>query len=218
MKHITNTLIYAIGYLLLMVPTYVLPYMGSNSAIINAVSSAVGWGPTPQWWMHAWCLVMLVLLAWMRGHVTSRKYIPIFSVVAAVFDLTPGLSMVPLVPTIMHLLALILGATAAVQTNYAAAPGRIPKVIGGIAVAFTAATVGGISVFTATKPLASVSTAPSIKVNETKALKAPDPLPPKDVVVAKTKPTKPVTPKPAPERKPPVSPKPEEVRYIRLND
>lgn len=34
----------------------------------------------------------------------------IFPVLALVFDLTPGLSLIPLVPTAMHIGALVLGA------------------------------------------------------------------------------------------------------------
>lgn len=98
-----------------MIPTYLLPWLGSNSAVLNAVGAAIGHGMTPQWWAHAWCLVMLVLMTWMRGDFVGKKYLPALTFLAAVFDLTPGLSMIPLVPTALHLAAIILGVKGAEQ-------------------------------------------------------------------------------------------------------
>ena len=110
-----NTLVFVVGYVILLIPTYLLPWLGSNSAVLNAVGAAVGHGMTPQWWAHAWCLVMLVLMAWMRSDFVGRKYLPVFPFLAALFDLTPGLSMIPLVPTALHLAAIILGVKGAEQ-------------------------------------------------------------------------------------------------------
>lgn len=107
---VKNTVFYVIGYLLLMAPTYVLPYFGSNSLIANGLGATLGHGPMPQWWLHAWALVMLVLLGHMRGKLVGRRYLMVFPLVAAVFDMVPGLSAIPLVPTVMHFLAIILGA------------------------------------------------------------------------------------------------------------
>lgn len=104
-----NTLVFVVGYVLLMIPTYVLPWLGSNSAVLNAVGATIGHGMTPQWWAHAWCLVMLILMTWGRGDFIGKKYLPVFPFLAAVFDLTPGLSMIPLIPTALHLAAIILG-------------------------------------------------------------------------------------------------------------
>lgn len=104
-----NTLVFVVAYVTLMIPTYLLPWLGSNSAVLNVVGAAIGHGMTPQWWAHAWCLVMLILMAWMRGDFIGKKYLPVFPFLAAVFDLTPGLSMIPLIPTALHLAAIIIG-------------------------------------------------------------------------------------------------------------
>jgi len=110
-----NTLVFVVGYVLLMIPTYLLPWLGSSSAVLNAVGAVIGHGMTPQWWVHAWCLVMLILMAWLRGDFIGNKYLPVFPFLAAVFDLTPGLSMIPLIPTALHLAAIILGVKIAEQ-------------------------------------------------------------------------------------------------------
>ncbi len=106
----TNAFFYVAGYLALMVPTYVLPYFGSNSIIANGIGAAVGRGMTPFWWLHVWALVMLALMAFSRGRHISKTFIVVFPITATVFDMTPGLSLMPFVPTAMHLIALGLGA------------------------------------------------------------------------------------------------------------
>lgn len=110
LRILTTTVGFLISYLVLMIPTYLLPYAGSNSSIINGMAALFGRGPTPQWWIHFWCLFMLILLGHVRGRLVGKPYLLVFPILALVFDLTPGLSAIPLVPTVMHLLCLILGA------------------------------------------------------------------------------------------------------------
>lgn len=148
-----NTVFYVIGYLLLMTPTYVLPYFGSNSLIANGLGATFGHDPMPQWWLHAWALVMLVLLGHVRGKRVGKRYLMVFPLVAAVFDMVPGLSAIPLVPTVMHLLAIILGAinpvvvSAAVKTDADTQPVPTflrPAIVAGM---MTLATVAGSAWF-----------------------------------------------------------------------
>jgi len=96
-------------YLALMVPTYVLPYFGSNSLLVNII--AAGAGVTLLLLLHIACLGALCVLARYRGMHISKTWIVTFPVIAAVFDIVPGLSLIPLVPTVMHVCALIIGAS-----------------------------------------------------------------------------------------------------------
>lgn len=148
-----NTVFFIIGYLLLMIPTYVLPYFGSNSLLANGLGAALGHGPMPQWWLHAWALVMLVLLGHVRGQLVGKRYLIAFPLVAAVFDMVPGLSIIPMVPTVMHALAVILGAinpvlqvnTALADADAPPAPAsRTPAIVGGV---MSLATVAGSAWF-----------------------------------------------------------------------
>ena len=109
---------FVVAYLVLIVPTYVLPYSGSNSAIVGTISAAAGRGATPQFWLHAWCMSMLVLVTSIRGKAIGKSWLLIFPMLAGFFDLMPGLNFIPLVPTVMHLFALVLGAIGA-GTAYA---------------------------------------------------------------------------------------------------
>lgn len=114
---LSSTVGFLVSYLALMIPTYLLPYAGSNSSIINGMAALFGRGPTPQWWMHFWCLVMLVLVAHVRGQLVQKTFLLAFPILALVFDLTPGLSAIPFVPTLMHLLCIILGAMGVVPAS-----------------------------------------------------------------------------------------------------
>ena len=104
-----KTFVFVAGYFILMTPTYILPWLGSNSVVFNVAGAAVGHGMTPQWWVHAWCLVMVILMAWLRGDFIGKKYLPAFPILAAVFDMTPGLSFIPFIPTAFHLTTIIAG-------------------------------------------------------------------------------------------------------------
>ena len=144
-----NTPAFVIAYLALMVPTYILPYFGSNSAVVNVFSAAMGMGPTPQWWMHVWFLIMLAVLGWLRGSVIGKAYLPVFPVIAGVFDMTPGLSMIPMIPTVMHLVGVILGAmgAAALVTDGEFMLARRAKIVAGVA---TLLAIGGSVLFVST--------------------------------------------------------------------
>ena len=113
-----NAVIYALLYIVCMIPTYALPYLGSNSGAANTTVLAVSGELSVLLLAHVGALAVAIVLALWRGKTTRRLWLVIFPVLAAVFDLIPVLNWVPLVPTVMHLLAVILG----VMGGQAAAP------------------------------------------------------------------------------------------------
>ena len=52
--------------------------------------------------------MILCGLTWLRGGLIDKRWLVIFPILAAFFDLVPGFNWIPLVPTVMHLLAIIL--------------------------------------------------------------------------------------------------------------
>lgn len=102
------------SYLLVAAPTYILPYFGSNSSVINITGAALGLGALPQFWFRLVALYLLVVVAWFRGVLKGRPWLSIFPLLASIFDMVPGLNVVPLIPTIFHVLALTLGVSAKV--------------------------------------------------------------------------------------------------------
>lgn len=98
-------------YLLFMIPTYVLPYLGSNSAVLGAAGAAAGFAFSPQFVVHAISLLVLIWLALKRGKAVDKQWIVIFPIIAAFFDMMPGINLIPLIPTFMHIGALVVGAS-----------------------------------------------------------------------------------------------------------
>jgi uncharacterized membrane protein (GlpM family) len=113
-KALASPIFFVVAYLVFMLATYVLPYGGSNSALIQGTAAGTN---APQsghfqllFWLHLGSVAVLCLLAWLRGSGVGKAWLVIFPVVAGVFDLIPGLSLIPLIPTVMHICALIMGA------------------------------------------------------------------------------------------------------------
>ena len=113
MKLLGNAAIFAALYIVFMLPTYLLPYVGSNSSLINAAGVVAEQGLLPAFWLHLGALFVLVAVTWFRSLLVEKTWLVILPILAAVFDLAPGLSTIPLVPTVLHLLTLVLGVASA---------------------------------------------------------------------------------------------------------
>jgi hypothetical protein len=100
-----------VAYVILAIPTYVLPYFGSNSTLLNTTGVALGVGALPQYWLHLTFLYALAALAWLRGGLIGRSWLPVLPVLAGIFDMTPGLNWFPLIPSGFHVATLIIGVT-----------------------------------------------------------------------------------------------------------
>ena len=111
-KILGNAPVFVILYILFMIPTYYLPYVGSNSAVIGATAAAADAGVLPAFWMHLGSLLVLIVITFFRGSLVDKKWLVIFPILATVFDLVPGLNLIPFIPTVMHLLAIIMGVAA----------------------------------------------------------------------------------------------------------
>ena len=113
-KALGNAPVFVVAYIIFMLPTYFLPYAGSNSLILHGIDAASGSGSLNfAFWLHMGSMLILCFLCWVRGAYVSKAWLIIFPILAIVFDFVPGLSAIPLVPTVMHLLAIILGVVGA---------------------------------------------------------------------------------------------------------
>lgn len=105
---------FVIAYVLFMLPTYFLPYAGSNSAIMHGMGTAVGTtNLNGYFWLHLTALFVLCFLCWVHGAYVGKGWLIIFPILAIVFDFVPGLGSIPMIPTVMHLLAIVLGVVGA---------------------------------------------------------------------------------------------------------
>lgn len=108
MSFLGNKVVFAALYIILMIPTYLLPFLGSNSALIWAGAAESG-TILPQTVFHLLALLGLIIITWIRGTLIDKKWLVIFPILATVFDFVPGLSLVPLVATAMHLIVIVVG-------------------------------------------------------------------------------------------------------------
>lgn len=120
-RAIVNGPTYVVLYIFFMIPTYVLPYIGSNSLVGNAVLAVAdqaaggGNGFNTGFLAHLICLSILCFIAWLRGGFVGKQWIVIFPILASLFDLTPGFSLIPLVPTAFHIAVIIVGVSSEVK-------------------------------------------------------------------------------------------------------
>lgn len=106
--------LYVVLYLILMIPSYFMPLLGSNS--LGMMSLSAGFGvllSNPMFLIHAGSILALIALAYFRGAATARGWLVMFPIIALVFDFVPVLSSIPFVVTVMHLCAVIIGAISA---------------------------------------------------------------------------------------------------------
>lgn len=105
-------LIIYLGPLLL---TYLLPYLGSNSTLINLLTL----GFNPAFWLHFLACAALVVIAYLRGVAIEKEGLAVLPLLAFVFDLAPILNWIPLVPSVFHLAAIVVGvsSTATITTR-----------------------------------------------------------------------------------------------------
>ena len=117
-KALGNAPVFVIAYIVFMLPTYFLPYLGSNSSVvggIKAVAEAQGHAAASSWpfWVHIASLVALCFFCLIRGSYVKRGWLILFPFLAMAFDFLPGLSLIPMLPTLMHILAMIFGVVGA---------------------------------------------------------------------------------------------------------
>ncbi|MCB2049462.1 MAG: hypothetical protein KDE32_14745 [Novosphingobium sp.] len=93
-------------YLAVMLPTYILPYMGSNSLLAGVATLGA---TAPQFLLHLVCLIALCVFAQLRGKIIGKDWLVALPIGAGVFDMVPLLNWIPLVPTALHVVALVVG-------------------------------------------------------------------------------------------------------------
>ncbi len=91
-------------YLLFVAPTYILPIYGSNSVFSYMMS-----GTNFYFWLHLFSLLILIVLAKIRGEMIGKGYLIVFAQFALFFDLVPFVNFLPLAPSIMHCFVIVNG-------------------------------------------------------------------------------------------------------------
>lgn len=101
-----NRLNFLLLYGLALPLTYVLPYFGSNSLLATIGTGGLTLIGTL---VHLLCFGVMIIAAVTRGPVIGKSALWAFPVIALIFDFVPLLSAIPFVPTVMHVIALVIG-------------------------------------------------------------------------------------------------------------
>jgi hypothetical protein len=101
----------------------------------------------PQTWAHIWFLTLLILVAWMRGATVHKGFLPAISFCAALFDMTPVLNVIPLAPTVLHIVTLAIGVSGKAENPNGTALCKTGRQAVMAAAAMTLLAVGGSILF-----------------------------------------------------------------------
>ena len=106
-----NPVIFVLVYFVLMLSTYALPYLRSTLGFVSVLAGSQSMfnGATFLLVLQVAALVVMAWVTFIRGSITGRSWIVIFPLLALVFDIVPILSWIPFVPTVMHLIAIVMG-------------------------------------------------------------------------------------------------------------
>lgn len=116
-KIFNNPAGFAIFHIVLAIPTYIIPYLkpGVMSKAAAAISMDQNFSSGVSFASTFWTIVQVALYAGLiygsfkRGKHVNKGYLTAFPIAAAIFDLVPLLSWIPLVPSVMHILSLAMG-------------------------------------------------------------------------------------------------------------
>ena len=104
-----HTAVFVTIYLVLMLPTYALPFFGSNSAVLSGSYSGATNEISPATILHVVTWLLIIALTGVRGKIIGKLWIVVLPVIGTVFDFMPVLSSIPLVITVLHIVTIILG-------------------------------------------------------------------------------------------------------------
>lgn len=99
---------FVILYLIVMIFTYFWRFAGFGAVVDeNATAESIKDAASVTNWLLFFNYVLLVVIAYFRGKKIDKKYLAALPVIGGLFDLV--LAFIPFVPTIMNILALVLG-------------------------------------------------------------------------------------------------------------
>ncbi len=112
-KAFENTSIFVGAYLILLALTYFLSSLGSADLLAQSLDGVA----TPETSislmpliLHICAIVALLWISLVRGMLIDKEWIVLLPMVAFAFNFIPKLSSIPVVPSIYHLLAIVIGA------------------------------------------------------------------------------------------------------------
>jgi hypothetical protein len=113
-KALENTTTFILVYVLLMIPAY-LTYVDSSSTISTG---SLGMNMvTLSLLLHMGSMLTLCYVCFIRGKLIGKSWLGFIPLIAIAFEFLPALSAIPLVPSVYHALAIVIGSFATASAS-----------------------------------------------------------------------------------------------------
>ncbi len=112
-KALANTTIFVSTYIVFTLLTYYLPSLNTQSLVVPTLDgTGLSSSPTALFalFLHISAMLGLIWISFVRGIMIGERWIVLLPIVAFAFDFIPKLSAIPIVPSIYHVLAIVIGA------------------------------------------------------------------------------------------------------------
>lgn len=109
-KALANTRVFIGSYVILMLLTYYLAHLGSRSPILQGLEAADTHLFNFPFVLHLSAMLVLFWICFIRGSIIGGKWLVFLPMVVFAFEFIPKLSAIPIVPSVYHLLAIVVGA------------------------------------------------------------------------------------------------------------
>lgn len=108
-KRLDNAAVFAITYVVLVLPTYLLPYMRVDSSAPYHVDNVGADALSFPFLIHLVSMITLCSICWVRGTIVDKKWLVALPMIAFAFEFIAKLTVIPYVPSMYHVLAIIVG-------------------------------------------------------------------------------------------------------------
>jgi signal transduction histidine kinase len=113
-KALNNAAIFVMTYIVFMLPTYFLPYLRTSSSAFYGFEDAASANAfNYPFFIHLACMIILCWICYVRGAMIGKSWLFFLPMVAFAFEFISKLSAIPYVPSMYHVLAIVVGATSA---------------------------------------------------------------------------------------------------------
>lgn len=108
---LANTNVFIVSYITFMAPTYYLSYLSAQSPAFESLDSVNTHLFNLPFILHIGAILALLWICLIRGQIIGAKWLALLPMVVFAFEFIPKLVEIPMVPSIYHLLAIMVGAT-----------------------------------------------------------------------------------------------------------
>lgn len=108
-KELASNRVFVSSYVIFMLLTYYSAHLGSRSSILQGLDVADAHLLNVPFVLHLCAMSALFWICFVRGTIIGKKWLVFLPMVVLAFEFIPKLSGIPIVPSVYHLLAIVIG-------------------------------------------------------------------------------------------------------------